>query len=131
MNQFNAVSFSTDSVAETEEYGEADEIGEWRLVKEIGAGAFSKVWEGVRISDTTTTPAIKKNIPKHTLSTVAIKIVKKCIDDDYPSIAKCTPDEYLLQVDKETALWSRLHHVNVLEMVEVIRTDECTIGIWV
>lgn len=194
-----------------EEYGVGDEIGEYTLIKELGRGAFSIVFEAVtpvaplcieidgagsllkdKVSTSTATPSKSVDgqnaISSHSsgmLYSVAVKVVMKTKQDDQsaensnsslplvqspfnssngrgdrksydynggnfkhtqrqqqrhhtqplpnlipaPTTSQTKDEEldYLRQIDRETAIWSRLHHPSILEMKEVIRLDDATI----
>jgi serine/threonine protein kinase len=136
-----------------DEYGVGDEIGDYTLTKEIGNGAFSKVFEAVTPiapfflqNQQDSSATLPYNLPNDqqingVLYTVAVKVVLKTSsadDDDYPSEPNHRPSkggnskrenelDYLRQIDRETAIWSRLHHPFLLEMNEVIRLKDATI----
>ncbi|KAJ3370410.1 hypothetical protein HDU91_006264 [Kappamyces sp. JEL0680] len=120
------------------EYEVGDEIGDYTLVKELGSGAFSKVFLGT----TSVCPTFDAPLAADGLYEVAVKIVPRRDDDDdeTPIGRRRAGDEnghtlegrdlemeYLRQIDRETAIWSRLHHPYILEMSEVIRLDDATI----
>ena len=192
-----------------EDYGVGDEIGEYTLIRELGRGAFSIVFEAVtpiaplnlnsamdgagnQVSSASASVDGQNGISPQSsgvLYSVAVKIVMKSKQDDdtattssplvqspFSSISSSsargdrksydyhggnaqhpqrqqqrhhtqplpfstttkpttttnttTKDDeldYLRQIDRETAIWSRLHHPSILEMKEVIRLDDATI----
>ncbi|KAI8928462.1 kinase-like domain-containing protein [Entophlyctis helioformis] len=147
-------------------YCVGDEIGEYTLVREIGRGAFSSVFEASTSDSKEPNPA-----------NVALKIVCKPTDQtdtlseaDRPSLrnrassfAMFSPGDVaaasysssvsysmtrspmsmpttsahqqqhpdmvvvMAELDRETSVWSRLHHPNILEMTEIIDVDDATI----
>ncbi|KAJ3103267.1 hypothetical protein HDU97_010256 [Phlyctochytrium planicorne] len=111
-------------------YFEGDQIGDWILGREIGHGSFSRVFVASP-ADPTTDPPRK----------VAIKVVRKAYDDSASSsmtdLFGCTPstnqnnqgsngtmEDVQRILDHETAIWGKLHHPNVVEMVEVMDVDD-------
>ncbi|KAI9088815.1 kinase-like domain-containing protein [Phlyctochytrium arcticum] len=94
------------------DYSEGDQVGDFLLGKEVGAGAFSRVFEAQVIDG-----------PHKALGLVAVKIVKK----DFPKNdlhAKCA--DLQKQMDRETTIWARLRHPHVLEMLELMDTEDAT-----
>ncbi|KAH6602625.1 hypothetical protein BASA61_000958 [Batrachochytrium salamandrivorans] len=143
-------------------YSEGDKIGEYTLIREVGVGASSRVFE-----------ASMRDIHTGSHSIVAMKLLPKrrvCEEDGdmasesqmgryhsssfaqlpdtittpygsnislsplhanslRSSISECNPNALVLQaqLDKETSLWCRLHHPNILEMTDLIDLDDATI----
>ncbi|KAJ3168132.1 hypothetical protein HDU87_001213 [Geranomyces variabilis] len=89
------------------EYREGDQVGDFLLGPEIGAGAFSRVFEAEVIDG-----------PHKHLGKVAIKIVIK----DQPTDEGCKDVQRFL--DHETTIWSRLRHPHVLEMLELMDAED-------
>ncbi|KAJ3155423.1 hypothetical protein HDU86_004325 [Geranomyces michiganensis] len=89
------------------EYCEGDQVGDFLLGPEIGAGAFSRVFEAEVIDG-----------PHKHLGKVAIKIVIK----DQPTDEGCKDVQRFL--DHETTIWSRLRHPHVLEMLELMDAED-------
>lgn len=79
-------------------------MGDFLLGREIGAGAFSRVFEAEVIDG-----------PHKALGKVAVKIVKK--DEK-----ACKDIQHL--IDYETTIWARLRHPHVLEMLELMDADD-------
>ncbi|KAI8591937.1 kinase-like domain-containing protein [Geranomyces variabilis] len=89
------------------EYREGDQVGDFLLGPEIGAGAFSRVFEAEVIDG-----------PHKHLGKVAIKIVIK----NQPTDEGCKDVQRFL--DHETTIWSRLRHPHVLEMLELMDAED-------
>ncbi|KAJ3170637.1 hypothetical protein HDU88_008539 [Geranomyces variabilis] len=89
------------------EYRAGDQVGDFLLGAEIGAGAFSRVFEAEVIDG-----------PHKHLGQVALKIVTK----DQPTDRGCQDVQRF--IDHETTVWSRLRHPHVLEMLEIMDTDD-------
>ncbi|KAJ3155725.1 hypothetical protein HDU86_004194 [Geranomyces michiganensis] len=89
------------------EYRAGDQVGDFLLGAEIGAGAFSKVFEAEVIEG-----------PHKHLGKVALKIVAK----DQPTEQGCQDVQRF--IEHETTVWSRLRHPHVLEMLEIMDTDD-------
>ncbi|TPX33530.1 hypothetical protein SmJEL517_g03628 [Synchytrium microbalum] len=84
-------------------YEDGDEVGEYRLVKVIGAGAFSKVFEAVAIADPS--------------KSVAIKIVCK-EQHDIPA-----RDLFRL-IEHEVWIWRPLRHRHIVAMLDILEADD-------
>jgi serine/threonine protein kinase len=84
-------------------YGPGDTMGEYTLIREIGCGSFSRVYEA------------SSNDPQNPL--VAIKIIH--------SDSNLSFDKLALQ--KESFLWSKLSHPNLLRMFESFDTDDAVL----
>ncbi|KAI8916414.1 kinase-like domain-containing protein [Gorgonomyces haynaldii] len=88
-------------------YGPGDEIADYTIVREIGHGGFSRVYEATS---------------NESDQTFALKIVDK------PESSLVSSGETMLaKLDLETTLWSRLHHPHILEMIDVIHLEDATI----
>ena len=134
------------------QYDEGDEIGAYLLVKEIGTGSSSRVFEAV----------INKEDQPLEQVRVAMKVVPKPIEEmarasvpysvrETPSTSRGSsvstntngineqrqstnsepnPEGQTVihtELSQEIALWSRLHHPYILEMEEVIELDDANI----
>ncbi|KAJ3021114.1 hypothetical protein HKX48_009209 [Thoreauomyces humboldtii] len=114
LNQSPAVSFLA-SLAESTvargpargEYQDGDQVGDYLLRHEIGVGAFSRVFEAEIIDG-----------PHKQLERVAVKIVIK--DEAH----KDHSQDVRKLIDHETAIWARLRHPHVLEMLELMDTED-------
>ena len=84
-------------------YSPGDVIGDYTLIREIGSGCFSRVYEASSID------------PQNPL--VAIKIIH--------SDSNLSFDKLALQ--KESYLWSKLSHPNLLRMYESFDTDDAVL----
>ncbi|KAJ3020697.1 hypothetical protein HKX48_000361 [Thoreauomyces humboldtii] len=90
------------------EYVEGDQVGDFLLGREIGAGAFSRVFEAEVIDG-----------PYKQLGKVAMKIVVKTDTADDGS-----SQNIQRLVDHETTIWSRLRHPHILEMLELMDAED-------
>ncbi|KAL2913969.1 hypothetical protein HK105_206560 [Polyrhizophydium stewartii] len=143
-------------------YTEGDEIGEYTIVRELGAGTFSRVFEAtVRDAKDTEHQTVALKIIKKPTSigmadaeqTPAVRtyrsgsLVSHPSDNTTPygsgvSLSHVRPGNAHIpgrgakpncalvvqaQLDKETALWSRLHHPHILEMTDLIDLDDATV----
>jgi serine/threonine protein kinase len=84
-------------------YNPGDVIGDYTLIREIGRGCFSRVYEA------------SSNDPENPI--VAIKIIH--------SDSNLSFDKLALQ--KESFLWSKLSHPNLLRMFESFDTDDAVL----
>lgn len=84
-------------------YNPGDIIGDYTLIREIGTGCFSKVYEA------------SSNDPENPI--VAIKVIH--------SDSNLSFDKLALQ--KESFLWSKLSHPNILRMYESFEADDAVL----
>lgn len=94
-----------------DDYQVGDEIGEYTLTKQLGSGAFSKVFE----ASTFTEPCFKALKDLNQQYRVALKIVPKKDGKD----KKMNELLYMKEIDNETAVWSRLFHPFILQMCDM------------
>ncbi|XJO78668.1 hypothetical protein BDV3_003073 [Batrachochytrium dendrobatidis] len=144
------------------QYLEGDQIGEYTLVKRIGSGASSCVFEA-SVKDPVTGELLyiaMKILPKRRIcnsdndvdtdppngrysissfgqspdsvsTPFGSHMSLSHLSQNFPKASLPTYQSHSIvlkaQLDKETSLWSRLHHPNVLEMTEMIDLDDATI----
>ncbi|TPX69130.1 hypothetical protein SpCBS45565_g02672 [Spizellomyces sp. 'palustris'] len=88
-------------------YSEGDQVGDFILGREIGSGAFARVFEADVIDG-----------PHKQLGKVAVKVVKK----NQPRMED--GQDVQQHIDHETTIWARLRHPHVLEMLELMDADD-------
>ncbi|TPX43917.1 hypothetical protein SeMB42_g04526 [Synchytrium endobioticum] len=84
-------------------YREGDQVGEYTLVKQIGTGAFSTVFEAVTVADPS--------------KTVAIKVICK-EQRDMP------PRNLFRLIEHEVWIWRPLRHPHIVAMLDILEADD-------
>lgn len=126
-------------------YSPGDCIADYTIMREIGAGAFSHVFEARNYLDSSV--ALKIVHKRTAQSSNQPKTLPNSISSSYRSIPVATKNnqvartstatsnlsanvvvnKHVTKLDHETLIWSRLHHPNILEMTEVIELEDATV----
>ncbi|KAI9008128.1 kinase-like domain-containing protein [Gaertneriomyces semiglobifer] len=93
------------STQPTGEYNPGDQVGDYILGREVGSGAFSRVFEAEVIDG-----------PHKHMGKVAIKVIRKDLHKDAQEIQRL--------VDHETNIWARLRHPHILEMLDLMDGED-------
>ena len=124
------------------EYMPGDEIGPYTLKKEIGIGATSKVFEAQHSLESFPSPPsftsfAVKIVPKNSLQSSLtscslnsssgasyLKARNEIMCGNEKKQEETIPqDDAITLLEKETSIWSQLHHPNIISLHDVVESD--------
>jgi serine/threonine protein kinase len=106
-----------------EEFQIGDVIGNYTLVREVGVGAFSKVYEAISVVK----PDFIQGEQAKSTSTITqadIDQQKEIPTPTYSLAVKITSNPSRRSISRETQIWSRLKHPHILHLVELFQLDD-------
>jgi serine/threonine protein kinase len=115
LSQMNSICTPTAEV-DDDDFQIGDVIGSYTLVKELGTGAFSKVYEAVTVNRPRFLEE-EEGVANGDGSGVVV----------YSLALKITTSTSRRRISRETQIWSRLHHPNIIDLVELFQLDDACV----